>query len=129
MKGILLIYVLSITSSYNDDVEHISSTRFDVLEWWIAEDKTFRIKTFSMDNDIHIYQIDSSYGKELAIKNSIDNYGDVIANSYEIQLNGTEKIEDLQQKLKDLGLKGNFEISDFVFWNPDGFTYKTKSKN
>jgi hypothetical protein len=130
MKGTLIIYTLSITSSYKDNSEAFADEYFDVIEFWINEKETYRMKTYSKDQDIHVYQwghdgIESAI--DLAYETTDEHYGDAKVKSFRIDFNENETEIEIQNKFDVLNLKGRIEISDFIFWNPDRREYKTIS--
>ncbi len=131
MKGILIIYILSISSSYSDNIELPADKYFDVIEFWITDSSAYRIKTFSKDLDIHVhsFKVDNQKeGVKVAEQMTPNSYGDIIKKEIKIELNGNESEKQLKDILRDNGLNGDFEIKDFVFWNPDSREYRTKSK-
>ncbi len=131
MKGVLIIYILSITSSYSDNVELPDDNYFDVIEFWITDSSAYRVKTFSKDLDVHVhsFKVDSkSEGIKVAEQTTPNSYGDIIKRVVKIEFHGNETDEQLEEILKEKGLNGKFEIKDFVFWNPDLREYRTKSK-
>ncbi len=54
MKGTIIIYILSISSLYADNTEYPAEDYYDVIEYWITDSIAYRIKTFSLDQDIHV---------------------------------------------------------------------------
>lgn len=131
MKGILIIYILTVSSSYSENKELPADMFYDVVEYWITDSNAYRIKTYSTDLDIHVYQfrIDNlDNGLKLADKNTQDNYGDIIKKRVKLELNGNETKEQLDSILKGNGLEGRFEINEFVFWNPDRREYRTMTE-
>lgn len=132
MKGTLIIYILSITSSYSENIELSADKYFDVIEFWVSDTSAYRIKTFSKDTDIHVHSIGGDKNRvetiEIAEQTTLKNYGDIIAKTIKIELSGNESKEHLKKILTDNGIAGKFEISEFVFWNPDGRKYSTKSE-
>lgn len=130
MKGTLIIFILSITSSYSDNIELPADEYFDVIEFWITDSSAYRIKTFSIDLDIHVHSLKVDNQKEgikVAEQTTPNSYGDIIKKEIKIELNGNETDKQLKEILKDNGLCGDFEIKDFVFWNPDLREYRTKT--
>jgi len=131
MKGILIIYILSISSSYSDNVELPADKYFDVIEFWITDSSAYRIKTYSKDLDIHVhsFKVDNkNEGIIVAEQTTPNSYGDIIKKVIKIELIGNETDEQLEGILKENGLNGKFEIKDFVFWNPDLREYRTLTK-
>lgn len=131
MKGTLIIFILTVASSYSDGNEELSTDRFDVIEWWITSDSAYRLKTFALDNDIHVHRIEGHEEVEKTISLSKSNtdktYGDVLKSMHQIEVTETDGVAEIQAKLAAEGLEGTVEVTDFIFWNPDGQHYQTAS--
>lgn len=134
MRGILLLAVLCIKSSYSREVETAVEGADDIpdtLQWWFGDGGCWRIRTYAMDHDIHAYQIGNSLQTtlELAKKNNLDNYGDIIKTQHEIHfVNCTNQVE-LEAEFGRIGLVPRVEVdaNQFAFWKPDEAEYSTKS--
>ena len=74
----LVLAVLSVQSSYRNNIEEPADNVCDTVQWWITPDNTWRIKTFAMDHDIHIHEIGTPMDPAEAINNTRKHYGDVI---------------------------------------------------
>jgi len=63
MRGILVLAVLTIKSSYSQNVElavaHAGDAP-DTVQWWIGEGGCWRLRTYAIDHDIHRSGIGSS---------------------------------------------------------------------
>ena len=130
-KGTLIIFILSIGSSFIDNKEIDNFKFFDVIEFWITNNEAIRIKTYAVDADIHVHQWkhdDFDKTKNLAFENTFTNYGDVILEKHVLELSGDESEIEIINKLDSINLKGSIEFKSFPFWNPDGRQYKTVSK-
>lgn len=131
MNGVLIIYILTVSSSYSKNKELPADKFYDVIEYWLTDSNAYRIKTYSKDLDIHVYQFEIDnldVGLKLADKNTLDNYGEVIKKRVTLELNSNDTKEQLDSILKANGLEGRFEINEFVFWNPDMREYRTKTE-
>ena len=126
MRGILLLAVLSVKSSYSREEE----TRLespddtpDTLQWWFGESGCWRIRTYALDHDVHAYQIGNSPQTtlELAKKNNQDNYGDVIATQHVIHFVDCSDRGELEAEFGRIGLVARlqFDVSRFVVWTSD----------
>src|SRR5262245_21305082 len=56
-KGTLIIGILTIESSYAQNTERPSRGVPDTLQFWIAPDRAWRIRTYATDHDIHPYSL------------------------------------------------------------------------
>lgn len=134
MRGLLLLAVLSIKSSYSREVETPVEGTDDVpdtLQWWFGEGGCWRIRTYAMDHDIHAYRIGNSLQTtlELAKKNNHDNYGDIIKTQHVIHFVNCANQVELDAEFGRIGLapRIQFDASKFAFWKPDEAVYLTKS--
>lgn len=125
-----IIFFLAVRSSYsrNEEKEAIES-EFDTVQFHTDGGDCWRIKTFALDQDVHVWNI----GKvedlvALARANTERHYGDIITEGY--ILNSTTGLEGIRSELMDRGLDNHLEISDagFAFWTPTGTSYETKSQ-
>ena len=132
--GTLIVFRLTVESSYAANVEHPARDRFDTIQWWIGQHGAWRIKTYATDHDIHPYLIDSNQPREalreLAYSNSKKVYGDVIASTVSIEVPAGASDSDLAQVFRAAGLSGRFEWVDagYLLWLPDDGDYITKTK-
>ena len=134
MRGILLLAVLSIKSSYcREEGTPLESANDipDTLQWWFGESGCWRIRTYALDHDVHAFQIGNSLQTtlELAKKNNRDNYGDTIAAQHVIHFVDCANRGELEAEFGRIGLvpRLQFDLSRFVFWTPDDAVYSTKS--
>jgi hypothetical protein len=75
----LIIAKLKISASYIQDSElEASEVDFDTIQWWISDNTSWRIATYSIDNDIRIYSIGKAVSEAFALENTRKHYGDVI---------------------------------------------------
>jgi len=134
MRGILLLAVLSIKSSYSREIETSLDGTGDIpdtLQWWFGEGGCWRIRTYAMDHEIHGYRIGNSRQTtlELAKKNNLDHYGDIIKIQHALHFVDCANKVELQAEFGRIGLVPRVEIdaSRFAFWKPDETEYLTKS--
>ena len=132
--GTLIIYKLTVESSYADDFERPAEESFDTIQWWIGNKRAWRIKTYAVDNDIHPYRLETNKPKsellELAAANTKKNYGDVIGKRFIIEIPDGPSEEIVRELLRNQGLKESHEWVDsgYFLWLPDGIELKTKTK-
>ena len=135
MQGTLLLAILRIKSSYSRNVElGLEETDGipDTLQWWFDNNGCYRIRTYALDHDIHVWDIGHSPKAtlELARANNSKHYGDVIAAQYEIHMIDSRDNLTSWAAFEELGLPATIEIDPrghFVFWKPDEGKYSTKS--
>jgi hypothetical protein len=131
--GTLLVFRLTIQSSYAQDAERVAdAAHFDTVQWWLAADHAWRIKTFAMDEDIHCYHISSSIAEGFARQSTEKNYGDVIATSFSVELNSLTNAESIAKAMQDFGGAEALEVDrnggKFAFWNPLQVHFSSKSQ-
>jgi|HubBroStandDraft_4_1064222.scaffolds.fasta_scaffold694388_1 hypothetical protein len=134
MRGILLLAILSIKSSYSQKEEMPLERTDDIpdtLQWWFGESGCWRIRTYALDHDVHAFKIGNSVHTtlDLAKKNNQDNYGDVIAAQHVIHFVDCSARGESEAEFGRIGLVSRlqFDLSRFVFWKPDDAEYLTKS--
>src|SRR5216684_2122170 len=59
---ILVLALLTVESSYTQNIERPASKTPDTLQFWIAPDGTWRIKTYAIDEDVHIHRLGNISG-------------------------------------------------------------------
>jgi hypothetical protein len=130
MKTVLVIFFLTIQSSYSGNTEVPATQRsFDTVQFYTSNGSAWRIKTFAQDQDVHIWAIDSNVNDivNLAKENTLKHYGDVLSEGYVIETN--DGIEGIRRELSNRGLDVHLELppSGAIFWSPVGTKYRTKS--
>jgi hypothetical protein len=90
MQGTLVLTILSIRSSYLREMEEpLGDMLFpaDTIQWWIAPRGSWRIRTYAVDHDIHVYSVGNADNlRELALENARKHYGDVIQSQHVFEL-------------------------------------------
>ena len=132
MKRTLILTILKTKSSYQQNREEKSQPGepSDTVQWWIGEDGAWRISTFILDHDIHVYKVEPNSAKHF-IDNTVKHYGDVIERIVTLNFNDYQNKEEVEGVLKKAGLNGaQLEVAKagFAFWNPDGERYHTQSQ-
>lgn len=135
MQGTLLLALLTIKSSYSRNIETDVESEADVsdtLQWWFSNGACWRIRTYALDHDIHVYRIGKSPKTtlELAERNNLKHYGDVIKVQHILDFSGRRSEADVNAQFQRIGLVPRMEtsLSGFAFWKPDDAEYRTKSK-
>jgi hypothetical protein len=134
MRGILVLAVLTVQSSYSQEIEIAlegSEGIPDTLQWWFGGSGCWRIRTYAIDHDIHAYKIGNSPQTtlEMANNNNLKNYGDVIEVQHTIHFVDCSNRLELEGEFGRIGLAPRMEIdgNGFAFWKPDDAVYSTKS--
>jgi hypothetical protein len=134
MRGILVLAVLTIKSSYSQNVELAVSDADDVpdtVQWWLGGGGCWRLRTYAIDHDIHSYKIGNSSQTtlELAQTNNQKSFGDIIKAHHVIHFVDCADPSELAAEFGRIGLCPRLEISParFAFWKPDDAVYSTKS--
>ncbi|MDH5452383.1 MAG: hypothetical protein OEX14_03425 [Paracoccaceae bacterium] len=133
LKITLIIFFLSIESSYIQNKEVEVEGFADTTQWVVRGDDMWRIKTFAIDKDVHVFKINHD-GKspedliKIARLNTLKHYGEVVSD--ELILNTEDGVAGLRIEMAAIGLDAHLNESGdgFVFWSPDGTKYSSKSK-
>jgi hypothetical protein len=105
---VLILALLTTESSYKSEIERPAATVPDTAQFWFGASNPWRICTFAIDHDIHIYSLGAS------------------AQSSSMRPNDAEVLEVLAKHK----LPGSLEVTPagFAFYNPDRAKYKTQSE-
>jgi len=130
-KGTLVLGILTIESSYAQNKEQPSKGVPDTVQFWIASDKAWRIRTYATDHDIHPYSM-GDLGKqptEFATDHIKKHYSDVLASTLVLEFSDISDTNAVRQVLAQHNLKGSLEVAKvgFAFWNPDDGHYKSQT--
>lgn len=130
MKTFLVMYFLSVQSSYSDNSEmEATEEAFDTVQFYASQGVTWRIRTYAKDQDVHIWSLgpDVPDVVTMARTHTEKHYGDVLTEAYVVETDGG--LEGVRRELKKRGLEPNLESppSGAVFWAPEGTKYRTKS--
>jgi len=80
----LIIAILTVESSYIQNLERPAGKVPDTVQFWITPEVQWRIKTYSIDHDIHTYKLQNKkdgnpISDDFAINNIKKGYEDIIA--------------------------------------------------
>lgn len=130
MKTVLVLYLLSVQSSYLGNTEAVASAEaFDTVQFYSDGVGHWRIKTYAQDQDVHVWSLGSDIEDfvTLAKTNTEKHYEDVLREAYVVETH--EGLEGVRRELAKRGLAPNLETpaSGAVFWAPAGSSYRTKS--
>ena len=131
MSILLIVYQLSIESSYIQNLERDTDGDGDTIQFFQADNDSWRIKTYAIDRDVHVWNIGKLSAGELdalAETNSRTHYGEVILKKTVLRTSGG--LEEIQKKLLEAYLPSNLEVGRdeaFAFWAPVANEYATRS--
>jgi hypothetical protein len=130
----LVVALLSVQSSYAQDVEKPAASVPDTIQFWFPPAAQWRVRTYAIDHDIHVYNLGASPEKErvtpdFAIEHIKKHYADVTVSLLVLTFVDPRDQDEVQRVLRAHGLKGKLEVSKsgIAFYNPDGGIYRSKS--
>jgi len=134
MEIVLIIYLLSVEGSYAKNEEYSVEQFADTVQWVLTEDDLWRIRTFAIDEDVHVIHANMEQHKtkservEIARQLTRKRYGDIVYR--EVLLNSETGIEGIKEKLEENGLVAHLNVSQkgFFFWAPPNTRYTTKTR-
>jgi hypothetical protein len=53
----LVLAILTTESSYAQNVERAATAVPDTIQFWLTPEKQWRIRTYAIDHDIHVYGV------------------------------------------------------------------------
>lgn len=131
---ILVLALLTTESSYKSEVERPATAIVDTAQFWFGPQALWRIRTYAIDHDIHVYTLgarqDGSSLTTADIEAHINkHYADVLGKLYVIQFNDPNNGAKVSKVLQEHGLSGALVLASagFAFYNPDRGQYKTQS--
>ena len=131
MQTRLILFILNVESSYVQNVERPSETHSDTIQFLWVDGMAWRIKTYAVDHDVHVWSLGELEVGELeriADSNTRKHYADVIQRKIVVQ--GAGSLQSLAPELERQGLAPHLEISpegEFAFWVPETDVYSTQS--
>lgn len=119
----LLVYQLTIQSSYVDNVEQeADDEHFDTVQWWITPDQAWRIRTFGVDNDVHLHQVAGPVDAAVLRENTLKHYDEDIDDTFDVVLDDLGDAPAIEAAMAPFGGAEALEIdrngARFAFWNP-----------
>lgn len=130
-KYTLVIGKLKIKSSYAGNIEQQSDSRYDTVRFWITPNAIWRVKTFSMDNDIHIISLQPNGEDSIEFAKGHINrvYGDVLDEIIILECD-KDDVQTVTKKLENKKLNPKVEKGKegVIFCNTDNAIYQTKTK-
>ena len=132
---ILVFALLSTESSYKADIERPSTGVADTAQFWFGASGPWRIRTYAIDHDIHVYALKGSSDKPThqvgdAEAHLRKHYGDVLKKIEILRFKDPRNQAEVARVLAAHGLSGTLEVASagFGFYNPDRGKYKTQSQ-
>lgn len=129
----LVLAVLGIESSFAGDVERPARGVPDTVQFWLAPDGQWTIRTHAADHDIRVHRIaprnDGSPCAPADAEALLEkHYGDVTARRVVLTFPAPPDPADAQRILAGKGLGGTLEIrpDGWAFYNPDGAEYRPR---
>jgi hypothetical protein len=131
MNTTLVIFFLTVQSSYSADSEKPAiGESFDTVQFFKSDSGGWRIKTYAIDQDVHVWSLGENVEDIVALarSNTDRHYGDVLLEGY--VLRSQTGIDGLREELQSRGLSTHLEVTDSgcAFWTPEGSQYRTKSQ-
>jgi hypothetical protein len=134
MPFTLALALLNTQSSYAKEIEQAVSGVPDTIQFWLSPDSQWRVRTYAMDHDIHVYSLGTAAGKskvtsDFAVEHIRKHYADVTATLAVLMFNDPTDIKEVERVLAEHHLTGTLEVSNsgVAFYNPDRAKYRTQS--
>lgn len=131
----LVLAILSVESSYAQNLERPAVTVPDTVQFWLTPTVHWRVRTYAIDHDIHTYTIGSRsagsrFTSDEASAQTTKHYGDIISFSSVLTFGDPNDKDEVQRVLSEHNLTGTLEVgeSGIAFYNPDSGDYRTKSQ-
>ena len=132
---ILIVGLLNIETSYKDNTQAPAGEIPDTVQFWLAPDAIWRIRTFATDHDIHIHNMGdlpqtSDDFTEPYIRHIAENYGDILTSVHVTIFPDYTDASDIEPQLRASELPGSLELTSegFALYNPDEGLYETQSE-
>ncbi len=129
----LVVALLNVQSSYAQEVEKPAAEVPDTIQFWFPPDAQWRIRTYAIDHDIHVYNLaaskDNRVTPDFAIQHIKKHYADVTASLIVLTFADPKDEKEVERVLAAHSLKGKLQVSKsgIAFYNPDRGEYRTKS--
>jgi len=130
----LVVALLSTQSSYAQEVEKPAADVPDTIQFWFPPDAQWRVRTYAIDHDIHVYSLGASPEEKrttphFAVEHIKKHYSDVTASLLILTFADPADQKEVERVLAVHHLPGKLEVSKsgIAFYNPDRGEYRTKS--
>ncbi|WP_255989657.1 hypothetical protein [Chitinolyticbacter albus] len=126
----LLVCRLQVVSSYVENTEYeAEGNDVDTVQWWLASDEAWRVRTFGVDFDIHVHHQAAPLTVEAARVFTEKHYGDVIADVQAFEFASVDDTSAVNRLVEALG--GQFDVAPngrLGIWNPGDTPYRSQSE-
>ncbi|PIY60554.1 hypothetical protein COY95_01180 [Candidatus Woesearchaeota archaeon CG_4_10_14_0_8_um_filter_47_5] len=133
-KNLLVIFILTVQSSYSRNIEEPVKNVPDTIQFWIPLNiqEIWRIRTYAIDHDIHVYQVKLNQSLDspvnFAVQSTQKSYSDIIKEVRVIEIIEVNNTDEVKNAFAKANLPPNLELKGpIVFWNPDNAKYKSIS--
>jgi hypothetical protein len=130
----LVVALLSVQSSYAKEVEIPAAGIPDTIQFWLAPDSQWRVRTYAIDHDIHVYALgddteEKKISADFAVAHIKKHYSDVTASLVVLSFADPKDQKEVERVLAEHGLKGSLEVSKsgIAFYNPDRAKYRSQT--
>jgi hypothetical protein len=130
--GHWLIYVLTTEGSYLQNLERPASGAPDTMQYWISGPLAWDIRTFSIDKDLRILELDLSSFEDNPVARLNDiatkTYGEILAETHRIEVPEGATDGDLIRLVQEEGLfpQASWTVLDFPLWLPENTEYASR---
>ena len=127
----LVLAVLNTKGSFKKNLHEPADRIHDTLQWWIAPDRQWQIRTYSLDHDIHVTEAKKGRDDLQAALDQIERkYRDKVFAVHVLTFPDISSAEGIEQVLSKAGLKPNLNVDSqgYAFWTPDGAKYRPQSQ-
>lgn len=131
----MVVAVLTVQGSYANGTEVPAVGIPDTVQFWLAPDGAWRIRTFAMDHDIHLFSLGGaahadSWTTDFALEQITKHYAEVTAIHAVLPFVDPNDESEVQRVLTSHGLTGSLEVSTdrVAFYNPDRGEYSTQTE-
>jgi hypothetical protein len=119
-------------SSYKDnyEIDVRGDTATDTAQWWIGLAEAFRVRTFAIDHDIHVHNLNRGGPPmvQLALGNHERVYKAITWRQYIVAIEDPTDRTHLDSVFAGSGIAPTSGVWDrFAWWNPDGGHYEAQS--
>lgn len=127
---ILVVALLTTESSYKSEIERPTSAVEDTIQFSISSSAPWRIRTYAIDHDIHVYSLGGDITPTVAEAHIDKHYGDILKKRYTLTFKNPKDSVEVSRVLQDAGLSGSLEVASagFAFYNPDSQKYRSQSE-
>ncbi|RYD37658.1 MAG: hypothetical protein EOP87_03105 [Verrucomicrobiaceae bacterium] len=130
----LILAVLNIESSYLDNLERSATTVPDTVQFFFTAEKQWRIRTYAIDHDLHIHQVESGSDEEpfdpgTACDIISESYDDVISDFLMLEFPDPTDTAAVTEILRESQLTGTLVPTPegCYFYSPDATAYRKQS--